>query len=244
MTVPLSPDSARRRHALRFGALLDATLKARGIGHDSLGRQVGGLGNSSIHNWVRGINLPRLETALRIAEALDEPRLADIVRQARTGACETCGAAFLNEGGTPKRFCSEPCKVVRNAMRGGTPTRERAIVAERRLALFRDAVAAYCAGCSPEGLCRDAGCALRPVSPLTLARREPPRAVALPPDGPRVLSEGHRAALADASRRRWGREGERERMSAAIRERFAALAPEERAARARAISDGRRRGAA
>lgn len=205
MTVPLSPGSARRRHALRFGALLDATLRARGIGHDSLARRIGGLGSSSVHNWVRGINLPRLETALRLAEALDEPRLAAIVREARTGACETCGAAFLNEGGTPKRYCSEACRLVRQAMRSGTPTRERAVAAERRLALHRDAVAAYCAGCEPEMLCRDAGCALRPVSPLTLARGEPPGAFALPPDPPRRLSDGHRAALAAASRRRWDR---------------------------------------
>lgn len=243
MTVPLSPESPRRRAAIRFGALLDATLKARGIGHDSLGRQIGGLGNAAIHNWIRGTNLPRLETALRISEALMEPRLADIVREARTGACETCGAAFLNEGGSPKRYCSQPCKVVRNVMRTGVPTRERAVVAERRLALHREAVAAYCAACEPEGLCRDAECPLRLVSPLTLARREAPQAVALPPDPPQVRSPEHRVALAAASRRRWARPGERERASATLRATRASWTPEQQEAWRLSISEGRRRSA-
>lgn len=225
MTVPLSPESPRRKAALRFGTLLTATMAARGVGKNSLARQLG-LGNSIIWNWAAGNNLPRLETALRLSEALAEPRLAAIVREARTIACETCGTAVVNEGGSPIRFCSESCKVVRNAMRSGTPTRERAVVAERRLRLHQASVAEFCRGCQPEGLCRDAECALRPVSPLRLAKR-PDDAPMVDADPPRTLSEQHRARIGESARRRWDRPGERERSSAAISAHLRARTPEE-----------------
>lgn len=243
MTVPLSPESPRKRAAIRFGALLDATLKARGVGKKGLARQLGTSGGL-IWQWCAGNNLPRLESALRLAEALGEPRLADIVREARTQRCETCGTDIINEGGTPVRFCSDSCRVVRNTMRSGTPSRERAVVAERHLSLHRDSVAAYCRGCEPEGLCRDAGCALRPVSPLRLAKREAPTVLSVVPDPPRVASDVQRRASSEANTRRWAVPGAREAMSEQLRGRFASRTPEERQRWLDNISAGRRRGIA
>lgn len=240
MTVPLSPDSPRRRAAIRFGVLLEETMARRGVGKKGLARQLGTSGGL-LWQWAHGNNLPRLETAMRLAEALGEPRLADIVREARTVPCEVCGTPILNEGGGPVRFCTDACKVVRNVLRSGTPTRQRAIVAERRLALYQDAVAAMCHGCEPEGLCRDAECALRPVSPLRMARREAPRVVTVAPDPPRMLSESHRAAIGRASARSWDRPGEHERRSAAVRERLRARTPEEVEEWKRNIGEGQRR---
>jgi transcriptional regulator with XRE-family HTH domain len=240
VTVPLSPTSPRRKAAIRFGALLVETLAARGVSKKSLARQLGSSGGL-IWQWCAGNNLPRLETALRLSEALGEPRLATIVREARTQHCETCGTAIVNEGGSPIRFCTESCKAIRNQLRSGTPTRERAIVAERRLSLHRDAVAAFCAGCEPDGLCRDVDCALRPVSPLRLAKREAPTVLSVVPDDPRTLSEAHRAAIAAASARRWARPGESERTAAAVRATRATWTPERREAWLASISEGRRR---
>lgn len=241
MTVPLSADSPRRRHAIRFGRLLDATLRARGVSRRSLALRLG-TSPGLVWQWCAGNNLPRLESALRLADALGEPRLAAIVREARTAPCEACGAPVLAEGGRPVRYCSEACRAVRNAMRGGVPSRERAVVAERRLAIHRDAVAAFCRACCPDGLCDDATCDLRPVSPLPLARSRAPRVAMVEPDPPRAIGPAHRAAIAEANARRWAREGERARMSEAMRARVAARTPEERAAHAAAISAGRRRG--
>lgn len=240
MTVPLSPDSPRRRAVIRFGVLLTETMAARGVGKKGLTRQLG-VSGGLLWQWSNGNNLPRMETALRLAEALGEPRLADIVREARTASCEVCGASIINEGGGPVRFCTEACRVVRNVARSGTPTRQRAVVAERRLALYQDAVAAYCAGCEPEGLCRDAECALRPVSPLRLARKPAPSVLSVVPDPPKVLSESHRAAIGAASARRWERPGERERTGAAVSARLRARTPEEVERWKRSIGEGQRR---
>lgn len=240
MTVPLSPDSPRRRAAIRFGTLLTETMAARGVGKKGLARQLGTSGGL-LWQWAHGNNLPRLETALRLAEALGEPRLASIVREARTQQCETCGTDILNEGGTPVRFCGETCKAIRNQLRGGKPARERAVVAERRLALYQESVATFCRGCEPDGLCRDAECALRPVSPLRLALKPAPHVVSVAPDPPKVLSESHRAAIGAASARRWARPGEHERMAATVSERLRARTPEEVARWKRSIGDGQRR---
>lgn len=240
MTHPLSPTSPRRKAAIRFGALLAETMADRGVGNKGLARQVA-TSPGLIWQWRAGNNLPRLETAIRLAEALGEPRLAAIVREAREQACEACGTTIVNEGGTPVRFCSDPCRVIRNQQRGAVPSRERAIVAERRLSTFVESVALYCHGCEPEGLCRDAGCALRPVSPLRLARRDAPTVTSVAPDPPKVLAPSHRAALGAATARRWERPGERERMSAALREDRASWTLERREEWKRAIGDGQRR---
>lgn len=240
MTVPLSPTSPRRGAAIRFGALLTETMAARGVSIRSLAAQLR-LSKGLMWQWRAGNNLPRLETALRIAEALGEPRLVSIVREARTVHCETCGTEVLVEGGRPVRYCSDACKVIRNALRSATPSRERAVVAERRLSLYRDAVAAYCAGCEPDGLCRDAGCDLRPVSPLRLALREASTIIAVAPDPPRAVSEAQRRASSEANRRRWALPGAREAMSERQRARIAAWTPERREAWIAAVSAGRRR---
>lgn len=239
MTVPLSPDSTRRRHAARFGALLTETLAERGVSRRGLARALG-TSPGLLWQWSAGNNLPRLETAQRVADALGEPRLAAIVREARTVTCAACRATMVVEGGRPRRWCSDACKVVGNAMRSGVPSRERAVVAERRLALYRDAVAAMCQGCEPEGLCRDASCALRPVSPLPLAKA--PRGPSdVPPDPPRVMTDAMREAIVSANRERWARPGAREAMAEAERARVAAMTDEARAEHARRISEGRRR---
>lgn len=216
MTVPLSPDSPRRASAERFGALLRVAMKRHGIGQIPLAKQTG-CAPSAVAQWRNGHNLPRLETALRLAAALGDDRLAEIVRDARTAPCETCGKPFLNEGGSPKRYCSTSCLKVAAAMRSGRPTRERAIVAERRTRRYVAAVDAYCRGCEPEGLCRDVECALRPVSPLPLAKAEPPRVLTVVAPPGMQHDDAWRARVREANARRWSREGERERASEAVR---------------------------
>ena len=242
MTVRLSPDSPRRASAERFSVVLREAMKRHGIGQVPLAQQTG-CAPSAVAAWRNGHNLPRLETALRLSTALGDERLASIVRDARTGACEVCSRPFLNEGGKPQRYCSPDCLKVAGAMRSGSRTRERAIVAERRTRRYTAAVDAYCAGCEPEGLCRDVECALRPVSPLPLAKEEQPRVLTVVAPPGMQHDAAWRARVREANAKRWGRVGERERASEANRARFAAMTPEERAEHARRVSEGRRRSA-
>lgn len=61
-------------------------------------------GTSSVAVWRNGDNLPRTDTAQRLADTLNWPKLLTIAREGRTGHCERCGEPFINEGGSPKRF--------------------------------------------------------------------------------------------------------------------------------------------
>lgn len=219
MTVPISPGSARAAVARRFGAELDRAMRTRKVGRRTLAKATGN-GESTIVHWRSGQGMPRLENAERLAESLGWERLAIIARSSRVGECATCGKAFVNEGGGPKLYCSPQCRKVKAKMRLGTPVRERAVVAERRLQDHRAAVEAMCMSCEPEGMCHQDDCPLRTVSPLPLMvdhRREV--RVARPAPGPYGTPENAartRAAGAAATAERWARPGERERQTAAM----------------------------
>lgn len=282
MTVPLSAGSPRLALARAFGEELDRAMRTRGIGAKTLGPQTG-QAVSAIGNWRAGLNLPRYDSALRLAEALSWPKLAEIAKRARQGTCPRCGRTFVNEGGGAKRFCSQACRDVDEQLRrpshgselaravgeatdarlAGAPEREtlpaildalrtwrasdarrvqRVDQQSRALASHQASVEAMCRGCEPEGRCRTAECALRPVSPLPLVRVDEPLV-----DGPARPAEGawgpsHRAhqleAIREANAERWSRPGERERAGELSRTRHASLTPEERAERAQRISDG------
>ena len=235
MTVRLSPDAPRRKSAERFGVVLREAMAKHRIGQIPLAKQTG-CAPSAVASWRNGHNLPRLETAMRLAAALGDDRLTSIVRDARSADCETCGRPFLNEGGSPKRYCEPACAKVAAALRSGRPTRERAILAERHLRRYRAAVDAYCGECEPEGLCRDVDCLLRPVSPLPLARFEAPRVLTVVPPPGMQHDDEWRERMRAANAERWARPGERERAS----ERTRAMWRERRDELGAAISRGRR----
>lgn len=283
MTVPLSPGSSRFAAARRFGEELDRAMRTRNVGAKRLGPATG-TAISAIGNWRAGLNLPRYDTALRMAAALEWPVLADIVRAARSGRCERCSAEFVNEGGAPKRFCSTACRHIDEQLRrptagaelaavvraelerrrrevsGGRDTnevleralatyarsdalrRQRVDQQGRHLATHRQAVEAMCRGCEPEGRCRDAGCALRPVSPLPLIRLADNTDVATVAPAEGVHGPTHRArwlsAVRAANAERWGRPGEREAASAAMTARWERMSDEERAEHGRRVSAG------
>ena len=170
MTIHLTPDSPRRAHARRFGAELRRAMLARSASLRGLAI-ASGVSRSALGFYRAGVNLPSLQTADRIAEALDSPRLRTIMLEARGGSCELCGRQFVATGNGNQRYCSEDCRRLAAIHRSGRPVRERAIRAERRTARLEIAVAAYCRECEPEGMCRDSACGLRSVSPLGLIRR-------------------------------------------------------------------------
>jgi hypothetical protein len=97
-------------------------MAARQVGSKTLGPQAG-CAPSAIGSWRAGNNLPRLETAGRLAESLQWPKLLTLARAGRTDHCQRCGAEFSNEGGAPKRFCSDECRAVDTQLRQPPPGR-------------------------------------------------------------------------------------------------------------------------
>jgi len=188
----LAPDSPLRDRAHAFGVELQRAMVKRGVLNHHINRAIGlAASGTTIDAWKTGAAIPRLDTALKIAEFLDWSRLADLIRQLRTFTCArpTCGRQFLTEwGNTAKpRYCSRRCyELVRKYRRfplkdktWAEKRRARVVMlhrAERELASVQEevaevrrAVAAMCKDCEPAGYCRTPDCPLRLVSPLPLS---------------------------------------------------------------------------
>jgi hypothetical protein len=194
MTATYGPEHPRYESAQRFGTQLKTAMSRRRMRPFHLYKATGGgYSANQFHAWLTGAALPRLDTALRLAEALVWPALAEIAREARTSACERpgCGKVFFTEGGRTRKYCSPRCRQIvheyyagRHRDRKLTVTAQegdlRAIFQEVKAGLeeldeHRSAVAAMCGSCEPEGYCRTPDCALRLVSPLPLLRDVPSR---------------------------------------------------------------------
>ena len=171
MTSPIAPESPRRAIARRFGLELDRVIAARGKSLRGLAAE-SGVARTAMYFYRDGVNLPSLEVAGRLADALDWPRLVAIVEEARSGTCEECARSFASTAGSGnRRFCSEDCRRRAYSRRVHLrPARDRAVVAERTSARYVAAVDAFCRSCELDGACRTPGCPLRIVSPLPLAR--------------------------------------------------------------------------
>lgn len=148
--------------------------------------------------------------------------------------------AMLSDGG---RFTRRGVAEALDRYAKGENKRVRRVdQAAAALTALQATVAAMCASCEPEGVCRNADCPLRGASPLTLALPRNAGSIAAPgsswdaENAPKTL-----AAIRSANADRWSREGERERASEFHRARHAAMTPEEREARRLAISAGRRK---
>lgn len=193
MTYVIAPTSPQAASAAAFGRELVKACETRGVLRTELHRTTG-IGRTALDNYRTGASLPKLEVARTLAVALEWPRLAEIVKRARTKTCARCGRPFHNDGGNQgaKRYCSPACREVARAdaiasrrtrqagQTGDGRRRYQALarlrsgirIAEQRAAELQDAIAAMCADCEPEGLCRTPACPLRGFSPLPMARHE------------------------------------------------------------------------
>lgn len=122
MTRHLSPTSPRLVAASRFGAELNRAMRARQVGSKTLGAQAGSA-PSAIAAWRAGQNLPRLDTATRLADSLRWPKLVELAKAGRVGVCRRCGAEFTNEGGQAKLYCSTDCRAIDTQLREPPPGR-------------------------------------------------------------------------------------------------------------------------
>ena len=251
MTHTIPTGTPRSLTATAFGVELQKALDVRGVSQNELARVIG-CGHTTLWHYRFGRTLPKVARATEMAVALDWPKLRTLVLAARTRVCRRvgCGGAFINDiGSEAKRYCSLDCLKVqasakqaesraRRAGQTGSHQARRAHVqrlraavrhADERAGRLTAAVAAMCAACEPEGLCRDAVCPLRAVSPLPLraaAIGTPRQEVALRIE--QRWTPAHREAQSRVTLARWERPGERERMGEMSRAMHAARTPEER----------------
>ena len=188
----LSSDNRRLEYAKKFGAQLQRAMTARKMRPFHVFKAAGGgFSHFSFDAWLHGRALPRLDRAIKLADILDWPKLAEICREGRTGTCQRqgCGRSFMTEGGKCRMYCSPRCYKIAHEYELGYAHAERkkaggaqALLlkqaAEGRAALeelqeLRRSVATMCDECEPEGYCRTPNCPLRVVSPLPLARVQP-----------------------------------------------------------------------
>lgn len=168
MTYAIPATSPKAARAALFGAEMTRAMKARKAGTRTVAALTGS-GRTAVMYWRTGRMLPRHETAVRLADALQWPRLREMAEAARRKTCVVDGVAFIDDSGSDnRRYCSEACHEVADKARKGRDTRTVAAGAERRAERLAAAVAAMCRSCEPEGVCRTADCPLRDVSPLRL----------------------------------------------------------------------------
>lgn len=156
-----------------FSAELRRAMAARGMTCRSLAEAIG-CASATIGSARKPTWRPNQQLAVAMAEVLDWDGLVGLSLKANTRECGYCGKAFVLQR-MPARFCSKRCREnvwqsrARYPQKKAERLRSRKLL-DARLTLYQQAVAAFCKGCEPEGLCRDAGCALRPCSPLPLVR--------------------------------------------------------------------------
>lgn len=161
----------RRAAAARFGVLLRRAMTRRAMTGVTLGSMTG-ISAPDISEARHGGSLPSLPRAGLLADALDWPGLVELMVELRTSACTVCGATFVDGTNALRQlYCTPACGITIQNRKRRDSRGDAGILERNRLATLQQAVAAYCRGCEPAGLCRDAECPLRPVSPLPLADR-------------------------------------------------------------------------
>lgn len=207
MSEYLSPDHPRKAAAVRFGKELIRAIAASGATKQDLARATGHR-EALIWAWTKGNHLPRIESAQKLASALNAPKLVQICVDGRKTNCVECGKVLVQASGPMKRYCSSRCQNIQFKLRHakGSP-RERVVSAERQLSVYTNAVQEMCFTCEPEGMCRDNGCPLRVVSPLPVMVYEADADVVQPSEMDRYhkrwQSLEERRKQAERSRQYW-----------------------------------------
>lgn len=156
MSMRPSPEVARVAASIRRG------MAVRGMRPTELAVAVG-VTPEAVSGWVRGRYLPSLENATLVTDVLDAPMVLHFARLAQVGTCRLCKAPFkklLGSIRTRREYCSVQCRYRWN-------DGHRASVDHPA----ETAIAAFCHGCEPEGICRTSDCALRAFSPFMFVAR-------------------------------------------------------------------------
>jgi hypothetical protein len=162
--------SELKQKRIKFSSLLRREMKEQGKQSRFLSTELS-VSPATVKSWRGGIALPTYENAVRLADAMNQPRLMEIARIDRD--CLTCNETFIVTGKTiGKAYCSRRCSNIAG-------WRRKANLGMRDLQLIitieteqndqrRTAIADFCDKCTLGALCPDASCPLRPVSPIPL----------------------------------------------------------------------------
>lgn len=163
--------SAPSKHAIKFGVEICKALAERGVMRKTVYEALD-LDRSTMSNYCKGKHLPKLETATRLAEILDWPKLADIVRLARQRKCQVCSKPFIDNSnrGLDTRTCSHSCRHLLWMRKSRYSQVRRGVVTNHRWEIAIEQIAKFCWDCQPQGLCEDDECHLRGLSPLPLRK--------------------------------------------------------------------------
>ena len=154
--------SQRTPEKMRVAAVLRQAMELRGVRRVDLARALD-ITPTMVGFWLRGQYLPSMDRAEAMAAILDAPAILFLTHQASIGTCRVCLAPFRrirNDARTRRSFCSMDCF---RAFHKGVSAKVRPPA--------EAAIAAFCRGCEPEGLCRTEDCALRAFSPLMFKAR-------------------------------------------------------------------------
>lgn len=131
-----------------------------------------GVSHSVIYSWRSGKGFPSLPLAAAVAEHLHADGLLELALRLRTKTCAVCGVEFVDAGSQMKAvYCGKACRNARRLMLDRERAAMSSTMTTHRLFTYREAVARYCRGCEPAGMCLTFDCDLRPVSPLPLVAR-------------------------------------------------------------------------
>jgi hypothetical protein len=117
VSYTIADESPKRAAALRFAAEFARALKERNVGWRQLNVALGKDVHSLMDRYKTGRLLPKVGQAAMLAEALEWPKLLEIVREYRTSVCPIDGRMFVNDGGNVKKYCSDRCRDVGGVQR-------------------------------------------------------------------------------------------------------------------------------
>lgn len=165
-----------------------------------------GCSQTALSRWRSGAGVPALATADRLADLLEAPAVRMAAARHWRRRCSWCRAQYTTNPRTASssRYCRRTCRAMASRHRGRQQVRQ---ANGKALAAALRAVAAMCRACEPQGVCRDSGCPLRPVSPLPYLGGSPSRppvtsrAAPMSTNSPRAMAPTRPAVVASSTSR-------------------------------------------
>lgn len=169
----------------QFKQRMRAAMTRQGFNQTSLAAALG-IPRSTVCSWADGRTLPEGDWPARLARELEADDLAALAFAARSRVCDWCRGTYqAGSRLSASHFCSQACRVrwwhVEKSRRAGKRREEDIIQLRNEVERLRSerhdlttAVSRMCRICEWDGICKDAACPLRTVSPfpIELVRKE------------------------------------------------------------------------
>lgn len=151
-----------------FASELKMALERNNLSLPALAREVG-IKYSRVHHWATGRSLPSIHIVQKICDVLGDEEIMRAAIKANTRKCLNCGTDYVQESSQGRSsLCSARCRRQSNRLLSKTGKSSVTMAEYVAEDVYKKAVAAYCNGCQPAGICLTPECELRPISPLPL----------------------------------------------------------------------------